>query len=69
MEDRIAVDPEIVHGKPRVRGTRVTVRAILELLAAGESVEDLLADYDELTREDVLAAMSCAASVIGGHRR
>lgn len=64
--DRISVDPEIVHGKPVIRDTRVTVQVILELLAAGESVEDVLGEYDELTRDDVLAALEYAASVAGG---
>ena len=64
--DRIAVDPEIVHGKPRIRGTRVTVQLILELLAAGETVDELLSEYDELTRDDVLAALEYAAAVAGG---
>lgn len=64
--DRIAVDPDIVHGKPRIRGTRVTVQVILELLGAGGSVEELLTEYDELTRDDVLAALEYAANVAGG---
>jgi len=64
--DRIAVDPEVVHGKPRIRGTRVTVQVILELLAAGETIDELLSEYDELTRDDVLAALEYAASVAGG---
>lgn len=64
--DRIAVDPEIVHGKPRIRGTRVTVQVILELLAAGETVDEVLSEYDELARDDVLAALEYAASVAGG---
>ena len=57
--DRIAVDPEVVHGVPRIRGTRVTVQVILELLAAGET-------HDELSHEDLLAALEYAASVAGG---
>jgi uncharacterized protein (DUF433 family) len=64
--DRISVDPEVVHGKPVIRGTRVTVQVILELLASGESTEELLGEYDELTRDDVLAALEYAASVAGG---
>jgi uncharacterized protein (DUF433 family) len=64
--DRISVDPAIVHGKPVIRGTRVTVQVILELLAAGETIDGLLSEYDELTREDVLAALEYAASVAGG---
>lgn len=63
--DRIAVDPEIVHGKPRIRGTRVTVQVILEMLSAGDTVDELLGEYDELTRDDVLAALEYAASVVG----
>lgn len=64
--DRIAVDPDVVHGKPRIRGTRVTVQVILELLASGETVDELLAEYDELSHEDLLAALEYAASVAGG---
>lgn len=64
--DRVAVDPEIVHGKPRIKGTRVTVQVILELLATGETIDELLSEYDELTRDDVLAALEFAANVAGG---
>jgi uncharacterized protein (DUF433 family) len=64
--NRIVVDPTVVHGKPRIRGTRVTVQVILELLAAGETVEELLGEYDELSREDIVAALEYAASVAGG---
>jgi len=65
---RIVVDPEIVHGKPRIRGTRVTVQVILELLGAGETIDELLSEYDELSRDDVLAALEYAASIAGGAR-
>ncbi len=64
--DRIVVDPDVVHGKPRIRGTRVTVQVILELLAAGETFEELLVEYDELSHEDLLATLEYAASVAGG---
>jgi uncharacterized protein (DUF433 family) len=64
--DRIAVDPDVVHGKPRIRGTRVPVQVILELLAAGETIDELLSEYDELARDDVLAALEYAAWVAGG---
>lgn len=66
--DRIVVDAEIVHGKPCIRGTRVTVQVILELLAAGESIDDLLSEYDELSRDDVYAVLEYAASVTAGVR-
>ena len=64
--DRISVDPAIVHGKPVIQGTRVTVQVILELLAAGETIDELLSEYDELTRDDILATLEYAASVAGG---
>lgn len=58
---RISRDPEIMGGKACIRGTRVTVGAILGNLGAGASVDDLLSAYPYLTREDVLEAMRYAA--------
>jgi uncharacterized protein (DUF433 family) len=52
---RITVDPEICHGKPCVRGLRYPVETILEYLAGGDSVEDLLAEFPDLERDDILA--------------
>ena len=52
---RITVDPEICHGKPCVRGLRYPVEAILEYLAGGDSIEDLLVEFPDLQREDILA--------------
>jgi uncharacterized protein (DUF433 family) len=49
------IDPEVLTGKPVIRGTRLAVEFILELVAAGESADDLLASYPGLTREDILA--------------
>lgn len=65
--DRITSDPEIVHGKPAIRGTRITVQVILELLAAGETFEELLSEYDELERDDILAALEYGSLTVGGH--
>lgn len=59
--DRITVDPEICHGAPTVRGMRLRVQDVLELLASGMSYEEVLADYDELEREDILAVLEFAA--------
>lgn len=59
--ERIAVDPEILTGKPVIRGTRLAVEFVLELLAAGESEGDILANYSGLTREDILACLSYAS--------
>jgi uncharacterized protein (DUF433 family) len=52
---RVTVDPDICHGKPCVRGLRYPVETILEYLAGGDSVEDLLAEFPDLEREDILA--------------
>jgi len=52
---RITVDPEICHGKPCVRGLRYPVETILEYLAGGDSTENLLAEFPDLEREDILA--------------
>ena len=58
---RITVDPEICHGKPCVRGLRYPVETILGYLAGGDSVEDLLAEFPDLEREDILACLSYAS--------
>jgi uncharacterized protein (DUF433 family) len=52
---RITVDPEICHGKPCIRGLRYPVESILEYLAGGDSIEDLLEEFPDLEREDILA--------------
>jgi uncharacterized protein (DUF433 family) len=57
MEGRIAIDPDVCNGRPVVSGTGVTVQTVLELLGAGDSIDDVLAEYPLLTREDVLACL------------
>ena len=52
---RITIDPEICHGKPCVRGLRYPVETILEYMAGGDSIEDLLREFPDLERNDVLA--------------
>jgi uncharacterized protein (DUF433 family) len=59
--DRITIDPAICHGKPTIRGLRYPVETILELLASGMSTDDVLADYPDLERDDILAALAFAA--------
>ncbi|HVW86922.1 MAG TPA: DUF433 domain-containing protein [Bryobacteraceae bacterium] len=66
LSGRIVVDPDILAGKPVVCGTRLAVEFILELLAAGESREDLLANYPGLTRDDILACLSYASQLPRG---
>ena len=63
-KDRVVVDPRVLGGKPVIRGTRIPVYFILELLANGWSVDDILREYPHLTREDVLAAIRYAARVL-----
>jgi len=58
---RIQSDPKIMMGKPVIRGTRITVEHILRCLAAGDSVDQMLADYPRLTLEDIRAAQAFAA--------
>ena len=59
--DRITLDPAVCHGKPCIRGLRYPVENLLELMAGGMSIEQILADYEDLEREDILAALSYAA--------
>lgn len=59
--DRITIDPNICHGKPCIRGLRYPVETLLELLSSGMSIDDILADYEDLEREDILAALEFAA--------
>ncbi|MDO8437242.1 MAG: DUF433 domain-containing protein [Nitrosomonadaceae bacterium] len=61
MNERIMIDPAICHGKPCIRGLRYPVENVLEWLASGMSTEEILADYADLEREDILAALSYAA--------
>ena len=58
MHKRIAIDPNVCHGKPVIRGTRVMVANILGAIAGGDSIETVLEDYPGITREDVLAAFA-----------
>jgi uncharacterized protein (DUF433 family) len=62
----ITSDPAIMMGKPVVAGTRITVELILEKLAAGETVEEILDAHPRLTKEGVLAALAYAAQTLRG---
>jgi len=59
--DRIVIDPEVRFGKPCVRGTRLTVGDVLSYLASGMSEDEVLADFPQLTREDIRACLAFAA--------
>ena len=67
MSERITISPDVCNGKPVIRGTRITVQTVLEFLAAWDSVEDVLAEYPTLKREDVQACLDYASRVMGNH--
>ncbi len=57
MPDRIVINPDICNGRRIVRGTRITVQTVLEFLAAGDSMDDVLDEYPALSRDDVKACL------------
>lgn len=58
---RITIDPALCHGKPCIRGLRYPVEMLLELLSSGMTNDEILADYEDLERDDLLAALAYAA--------
>ncbi len=62
--NRITIDPAICHGKPVIRGLRYPVESILEYLAAGDTIDELLAEFSDLESEDILACLAYAAQAI-----
>lgn len=62
--DRIISDPKTMLGKPVIKGTRITVELILRKLSEGMSMEQILASYEHLSKEDVLAALNYASDLI-----
>jgi uncharacterized protein (DUF433 family) len=62
--NRITTDPDICHGKPVVRGLRYPVENLLELMASGMTHEEILADYEDLEENDLLACLQFAAQLV-----
>jgi uncharacterized protein (DUF433 family) len=60
---RITIDPQVCHGKPCIRGLRYPVENIFELLSSGMTVDEILADYPDLEREDILATYAFGAKL------
>lgn len=60
--ERITIDPEVVHGRPAVRGTRMRVADVLSLLPSGASEAEILEDYPYLTADDIKACLAYAAA-------
>jgi len=67
MNDRIVIDPEIQHGKPVIRGTRVPVARIVGGLAGGMTIEEITREY-EIAVDDVFAALNFAAEIIAAEQ-
>lgn len=63
--ERIALDPEVMAGKPVIRGTRIPVDLLIRLVAEGLSFEEILKDYPQLSPKDIQAALLYGAEVVG----
>ena len=61
MNNRITIDPNICHGKPTIRGLRYPVETMLELFSSGMGLDEILDNYEDLEREDLLAVLAYAA--------
>lgn len=61
--NRITIDPDICHGKPCIRGLRYPVEMILDLLSSGMDIDAVLADYEDLERNDVMACLAYASEL------
>jgi uncharacterized protein (DUF433 family) len=67
-KERIEINPEILVGKPIIKGTRISVEFILELLASGWSEEEILKNYPQLQKEDILAAIEYSLEILKEER-
>ncbi|RME28833.1 MAG: DUF433 domain-containing protein [Deltaproteobacteria bacterium] len=63
-ENRVELDPRVCNGKPVIRGTRIPVSVIIERVASGESWDDILSSFPELSRDDIQAALLFAKAAI-----
>ena len=67
MNERIIIDPAVCNGRPIIKGTRIAVQTVLELLGAGDEITDVLEEFPSLTREDLLACLSYASRLTDNH--
>lgn len=63
MFERISIDSKICHGQACIKGTRIPVHQVVHMLANGDTVQELLAEYPSIEREDILACLDYAASL------
>ncbi len=66
--ERITVDPSVLTGKPIIKGTRISVEFVIDLLARGWSTEEILREYDHLSQEDIQACLAYASEVLQSER-
>ncbi len=64
MRERISIDPGICHGQACIKGTRIPVYQIVQMLANGDTIDELLEEYPSLEREDILACLDYSASLV-----
>lgn len=67
-QEHILVDPRVLVGKPIIKGTRIAVEFVVDLLARGWTVEEILKEYDHLTREDIRACLAYASELLRTER-
>jgi uncharacterized protein (DUF433 family) len=67
-QDRIALDPKVLVGKPVIKGTRIAVELVVDLLAQGWTREQILDNYPKLTAEDIRACLAYASDVLHAER-
>ena len=67
-QERITIDPDVLVGKPVIKGTRVSVEFVVDLLGRGWTAEQILREYDHLTSEDIQACLAYASEVLKSER-
>jgi uncharacterized protein (DUF433 family) len=67
MPKKIISNPDVCNGTPVLEGTRVTAQTIIEFLAAGDNIEEILVEYPQLTQEDILECLSYASKAMSNH--
>ncbi|MFZ2959499.1 MAG: DUF433 domain-containing protein [Candidatus Ozemobacteraceae bacterium] len=68
MAERIVIDPEVLVGKPIIKGTRISVEFVINLLAQGWKEEDILKNYPHLSKEDIIACLQYASAILQSER-
>ena len=69
LEERITIDPDMLNGKPAIRGQRIAVQTILEFLGNGDQVDEILEQYPSLEREDIYACLQFASNLMQNNYR